>query len=148
MRAFPAALLALAIALPASAAPAAKPAAAKAGAGGVNDDVRCMLAMVAYSNLNRQNPQAGQVGVYFFAGRIAARAPGFDLNAAVKAQAASLGPQQLQAEIQRCGPIVNAASERFQAAINGLRPPGPPAAAAPAAPAAVPPAGLPPVAPK
>jgi hypothetical protein len=126
----------------AQAKPAAKPAAAaKTGSATVNDDVRCLLTMVAFSNLNKDHPQAGQIGVFFFAGRISERAPGLDLAAAVKAQAPSLGPQQLQAELQRCGPLVDGTSRKVQAAINGLRPPGAPP---PAAPAAAPAAGPPP----
>ena len=129
----------------------AKPAAAAAMTGSptVTDDVRCMLTMVAFSNLNKDHPQAGQIGVFFFAGRISERAPGLDLAAAVKAQAPTLGPQQLQAELQRCGPLVAANSRKVQAAIAGLRPPGaPPPAAGAAAPTVPAPAAPAPAAPK
>jgi hypothetical protein len=140
MRAFTlpmiAALAVAAAAAPASAATALKaPAAAPVSKAdtGVTGDVRCLLVMTALAS-NKERQQAGQVGVYFFAGRISARAPGYDLTSAVKAQAPTLGPQQLQAELQRCGPIVAAASQGAQAAIASLRPPGAPAPA-PAAPA-------------
>jgi hypothetical protein len=144
MRAFSLPLIAafaLAAAAPASAATALKaavpaPAASKADTG-VTGDVRCLLVMTALAS-NKERQQAGQVGVYFFAGRISARAPGYDLTSAVKAQAPTLGPQQLQAELQRCGPMVATAAQNTQAAITSLRPPGAPAptpaAPAPAAP--------------
>jgi hypothetical protein len=99
---------------------------APAKADSVTSDVRCMLTMVAFSNINRDHPQAAQFGIHFFVGRISARAPGLDLAAAVKAQAPTLGPQQLQAELQRCGPIVSAAGQGFETAMAGLKPPGAP----------------------
>jgi len=145
-------MIAAAALLPLAAqAQAAKPkapaaAAAKVGSATVTDDVRCLLTMVAFSNLNKEHPQAGQIGVFFYAGRISARAPTLDLAAAVKAQAPTMGPQQLQAELQRCGPLVDGSSKKVQAAITSLRPAGapPPAGAAPA-PAAPGPAAPPPL---
>lgn len=126
------------------AAPGAPVAAGLAKATGVTADVRCLLTMVALTNINKDHPQAAQFGVHFFLGRINARAPGLDLAAAVKAQAATLGPTQLQTELQRCGPMVSAAGQRFDAAMNSLRPPGAgPVSASPPAPAA-PPAAAPP----
>jgi hypothetical protein len=141
MRAFStpllAALLLAAAVAPAAAAPAAKARPAVAPAVGaqnpVTSDVRCLLAMLAYANLSKENPQAAQFGVYFFVGRINARAPGLDLTSAVKAQAPTMGAEQLQAALKRCGPIVNTAGQGFQAAVNSLRPPGAPAPAASAA---------------
>lgn len=126
-------------ALAATTAPAHPAAHASAKAEGVSSDVRCLLTMVAFTNVNKEHPQAGQFGIYFFAGRISARAPGLDLVAAVKAEAPTLGPQQLQTELQRCGPIVNVAAQGFQTAIGSLRPPGsPPPAPAGAIPGAAP----------
>jgi hypothetical protein len=159
MQAFPAPLLLAALVAagsPAAAATALHPAAhAAAKSEGVSSDVRCLLTMVAVANINKDHPQAAQFGIYFFVGRINARAPGLDLAAAVKAQAPTLGPQQLQAEAQRCGPIVNAAGQNFQAAIASLRPPGAPpqqqqqpapapAPATPPKPPLAPPAATPP----
>ena len=130
------AVLALGAAAPAFAAttlaakaPAAKPAGAAVDTG-VIGDVRCLLTMTALAN-NKERQQAAQAGVFFFAGRISTH-PGFDLTAAVKAQAPTMGPPQLQAELQRCGPMVATAAQNTQAAINSLRPPGAPAPAAPA----------------
>jgi hypothetical protein len=152
MRAFSppllAALLLAASMAPAAAAPApkARPAAAPGvvALNPVTSDVRCLLAMLAYANLSKENPQAAQFGVYFFVGRINARAPGLDLTAAVKAQAPTMGAPQLLAELQRCGPIVNTAGQGFQAAVNSLRPPGAPAASATPKPAPAPAATIPP----
>ncbi|HEX3888504.1 MAG TPA: hypothetical protein VHW05_13485 [Phenylobacterium sp.] len=141
MRATSAILIAaLALAVTSTGALAAKPAAraaapVKAGSPTVTDDVRCLLTMVAFSNINKDHAQAAQAAVFFFAGRISARAPTLDLAAAVKAQAPTLGPQQLQGELQRCGPMVDGASHRFMAAVNGLRPQGAGAPAAALAPA-------------
>jgi hypothetical protein len=140
MQAFTAPLLIAATLATASPALAAT---APAKADSVTADVRCLLTMVAVSNVNKEHPQAAQFGTHFFLGRINARDPGLDLAAAVKAQAPSLGPQQLQAELLRCGPIVSTAGKSFEAAMLGLKPPAPPTAAGPAAPAA-PPAAAPP----
>ena len=138
MQAFTAPLLiaaTLAAASPALAAPAPS-----AKADTVTSDVRCMLTMIAVSNLNKDRLGAAQFGSHFFLGRIYAREPGIDLAAAVKAQVPTLGPQQLQAELQRCGPVVTAAGKNFQTAMSGLAPPpGAPAAAPAAPPAAAPP---------
>lgn len=146
MRAFPPPLLAalmlaplsLGVVTPAGAAPAHKAAAPAGATSPVTADVRCLMTMIAFGQ-DKSRAQAGQVGAYFFSGRISARAPGFDLASAMKAQAPTLGPTQLQAELKRCGPLVAASSQSLQAAINSLRPPGaPPPAAAPAKPPAAP----------
>jgi pyruvate dehydrogenase E2 component (dihydrolipoamide acetyltransferase) len=135
--------LAAAVAPAAAAAPAVKHAPAGAAAapsgGGVDSDVRCLMTMIAFGQ-DKTRQQAGQIGVYFFSGRISARAPGLDLAAAMKAEAPKLGQAELQAELQRCGPMVAASSTKLQAALVSLRPPGPPppAAAPSAAPAPTP----------
>jgi hypothetical protein len=142
MQAFTAPLLAaaaLAAAVsPAFAAPAPAAGHAPAKADSVTSDVRCMLTMVAFSNINKDHPQAAQFGIHFFVGRISARAPGLDLAAAVKAQAPTLGPEQLQAELKRCGPMVSAAGQSFETAMASLRPAGAPPAGPVAPPAAAP----------
>jgi hypothetical protein len=140
---------ATAAAKPAAAAAAAAP---KAGSPTTADDVRCLLTMTVIGR-DPQRQQAALIGVYFFAGRLAARAPGIDLPAAIKAEETKLPPQQLPAEAQRCGPMVEAAMHSMQVAFApppGGRPPaapGAPGAAAPppaASPAAAPPAAPPP----
>jgi hypothetical protein len=127
MRAFStpllAALLAAAVS-PAMAAPAAKSAGAPAT--GVAGDVRCLMTMFVLAQ-NKTQPQAaqtGQAGVIFFSGRLSARAPGTDLGPIMKAQAPTLTGPQLQAELQRCGPVMQAAQQNLQAGFTSLRPPG------------------------
>ena len=144
MRAFSMPLLA-ALMLAAAGSPAAaatgKPAPVAAAGGGVASDVRCLMTMIAFGQ-DKTRQQAGQVGVYFFSGRISARAPGFDLASAMKTEAPKLGQAQLQAELKRCGPMVAASSQSLQAALASLRPPGAPPAS-PAAPVSPPTPALP-----
>jgi hypothetical protein len=133
-------ILLLGLASPATAATTLK----TSGASGVTGDVRCLMTMFVLSQ-NKTQPQAaqaGQAGVFFFTGRLSVHAPGADLGPIMKAQAQTLGGPQLQAEIQRCGPIVQAGQRSLQAGFASLRPAGPPpSAAAPGvAPAAAAPA--------
>ena len=137
MRAFSTPLLAALAAVavsPALAAPAAHPAAGGApkGSTGVISDVQCLMTMIALGQ-DKTRAQAGQMGAYFFLGRINARSPGYDLAAAMKAEAPKMGGPQLQANLKRCGPMVAGGSRSLQGAVNGLRPVGAPAAAAPSA---------------
>ncbi|WP_309603941.1 hypothetical protein [Phenylobacterium sp.] len=134
-------VLALVATAPAPAMAAAPPAGA---ASPLIADVRCLLTMAAFGGA-KERQQAAQVGVYFFLGRISARAPGLDLGAALRAEAPKLGPQELQVELRRCGTMVEAQSTGLQAAMStlgGKRAAGPAAPARPAAPAtaATPPA--------
>ena len=136
------ALLALAAPAVAKAQPQAVP---PKGAGGVAADVRCLLTMVALGQ-QKERQQAAQMGVYYFTGRIAARAPGLDLSTAMHAEAAHLDGKALEAESRRCGPMIANSVQIVQKGLNSLRPPGPPPAAAlsPApAPAPAPPSALP-----
>jgi len=135
-----------AVALLALAAPAmaqAQPtAAAPKAAGGVTGDVRCLLTMVALGQ-QKERQQAAQLGVYYFAGRIAARAPGLDLRTAMHTEAAHLDGKALEAESRRCGPMITSSIQTVQTGLNSLRPAGPPPPAAGPAPAPLPPAALP-----
>jgi hypothetical protein len=136
-----AAVALLAVVAPAAVAQPQKAAAPKA-AGGVTADVRCLLTMVALGQ-QKERQQAAQLGVYYFTGRIAARAPGLDLRAAMHTEAAQLDGKALEAESRRCGPMISNSIQIVQTGLNSLRPPGPPPAApvpgpAPLAPAAVP----------
>jgi hypothetical protein len=135
MRAFStpllAALLTAAAVSPALAAP--KPAhPAGAAAPGVLGDVQCLMSMIAIGQ-DKTRAEAGRMGAYFFLGRINARAPGFDLAGAMKAEAPKMDGPAIQANLKRCGPMIAAGSQSLQAAVNGLRPPGAPAPAAPSA---------------
>ena len=139
-----AAVALLAAATPAAAQRApARPAAAAAAAPttGVTGDVRCLLTMGALAS-NKANQQAATLGVYFFEGRISARSPGLDLTAALKTEAARMGPPELQAEAKRCAALVQQAAQALQSAqanFSGpVAAPGAAPAAAPASPAPTP----------
>lgn len=116
----------LAATLPFATAAAAQPATPSP----TESDARCLLAMAALSNSSDQAAaHAGQVGVIYFAGRVAARDPNFNF-ARLRTLATTMTPQSTQAELQqRCGPLLNTAMQGLQAAL------APPAPAAPAAPA-------------
>ena len=128
----------VALALPAAAAAQPKAPAAKA-AGGLTGDLRCVLTMVALAQ-QKDRQEAARMGVYFFAGRINARAPGVDLAAAMRTEAAQLNGKALEAEARRCGPMISSGVLNVQNGLNALRPPG---AAQPAAPAPAPAAPVP-----
>jgi hypothetical protein len=113
----------------------------------VTGDVRCLLTMGALAS-NQANQQAATLGVYFFEGRITARAPTLDLTSALKTEVARMGPADLQSEAQRCGSLMRQAAQSLQAAqasfsgpvsTPGAAPPGAtPPAARPATPAPAP----------
>ena len=133
-----------ALASAAAAQPAKRPAAKSAAAGGVTPDVRCLMTMLAVAQ-SKNGQEPGRLGVYYFAGRIAARAPGYDLATAIKAQAPSLTGPQIETELKRCAALVQGSMQSVQTALASLRPPGapagpPPAGAIPAAPAPAAPA--------
>ena len=136
-----AAVALLALAAPAVAEAQPKAAAPKA-AGGVTADVRCLLTMVALGQ-QKERQQAAQLGVYYFTGRISARAPGLDLSAAMHAEAGRLDGKALEAESRRCGPMITSSIQTVQNGLNSLRPAGPPPPAPGPAPAPLPPTALP-----
>jgi len=133
-----AALMLAAAVTPSAAAPAAK---GSAQGDAVGADVRCLITMAALGQ-DKTRQQASVIGAYFFAGRLSARAPGLNLPAAIKAQEAQMNPQQLPAEAQRCGPMVQAAMQGLSAGFAppaGAQPaPAPKPATPPAAPAPTP----------
>jgi|WetSurMetagenome_2_1015567.scaffolds.fasta_scaffold112557_2 hypothetical protein len=94
-------------------------------------DANCLLEMVALSNSNDPDQQRlGQNGVFYFAGRVAARDPSFDF-AGLKAMASKLNMQTAQADLQQhCAPMFEKSMSQVAAAL------APPASTAPAAPAA------------
>jgi hypothetical protein len=130
MRTLPKTLAAVALLAAASPAAAQKPAAATAAAPttGVTGDVRCLLTMGALAS-NKANQQAATLGVYFFEGRITARSPGLDLTAALKTEAARMGPPELQSEAKRCAALVQQAAQALQAAQANFSGPVTPGAA-------------------
>jgi len=144
------ATLAAAPAMAAAAAPpAARPPAGKSARPGSpgESDGRCLLSMAMLSQ-DKQRQQAANIGVYFFAGRLSAR--GVDVQAAVREAETKMVPQQIPAELQRCGPLVEASMRSLQQTFGqkpGAQAPAAPGAASPVpapAPAAPPPAGTPP----
>ena len=80
----------------------------------VTEDVRCMLAMGAIAS-NPKARQAATLGVYYFEGRISARAPGINLPAAMKAEVAQINGKEMQNEARRCSALVNQAAQTMQA---------------------------------
>lgn len=140
-------LLSFAAALAASTAVAAPAPAAAPKHTALESDVRCIIVMAALTQ-DKQRQQAGVIGAHFFAGRVSARAPGVNLTEAIRAEEAKMRRDELPAELQRCGPIVQAAVQALQASFQAPAsgPPGGPAAAAPSA--AAPPSALTPPAPK
>jgi hypothetical protein len=124
-----------ALALSPLAAAAATPAPA---AGGVNDEARCLMTMAAFtSNKDPNTATSAQFGVAYFAGRIKARDPSYNLAARLKTVAAGMNGQNLQADASRCGAMVIEALKELQAAQSTFGPPPGQAAGAakPAAPA-------------
>lgn len=99
-------------------------------------DARCLLAMVALSNVDDPNAQRlAQGGIIYFTGRIAAREPNFDF-ARLKTLADTMDMKAAQTDLQQhCAPMFKKSMQQVEAAL------APPAAASPpAAPPASPPA--------
>jgi hypothetical protein len=101
---------------------------------GVTGDVRCLLTMGALAS-NKANQQAATLGVYFFEGRITARAPNLDLTTALKTEAARMTQADLQSEAKRCGSLIQQAMQSLQTAQANFQAPvsapgAPPAATA------------------
>jgi len=117
-------------------APAATALAQPAAAG--SEDARCLLAMVALSNVDDPKAQhLAQGGIIYFTGRIAGHEPNYDFGK-LKALAASMDMKAAQADLQnRCIPAFKASMQKVEAALTppaGATPP-----AAPAKPPATPP---------
>jgi hypothetical protein len=119
---------------------AAAAATAAAPTGGAAGDARCLISMAAFTSAKDPNTaRTAQAGVIFFAGRIKADDPSFDLGTRLKPIAASMTPETLQTEAQqRCGPMLMAAMKELDAAQQAFGPPpssgaagAPPRAAAP-----------------
>jgi hypothetical protein len=130
--------LALALAAAVTLSPLAAAATPQAAGAGVTDEARCLMTMAAFTGAKDPNTAtSAQFGVAYFAGRIKARDPGYDLGARLKSVAASMNGQQLQAEADRCGAMVLQALRELQVAQDGMKPPPGSAAGAAKPPAAV-----------
>jgi hypothetical protein len=132
--------LALSAAIALTPALAASAPAAPAGSSGAAADARCLMAMAAFSGASDQNTaRMAQAGVLYFAGRIKAQDPSYNLGVQLKNVAASMTPQMMQTEAQqRCGPMLIEAMHELDAAQQALAPP-PAAGGAAKPPAAAPP---------
>ena len=102
---------------------------------GTAGDVRCFLTMAALTQNKANQPQA-TIGLFYFAGRIKAQAPAFNFGTDLKPIAAKMTKPDLEADVKRCGPMVQSVVQDLQAAQASLAPPAAPAA--PVAPAAPP----------
>jgi len=82
-------------------------AAAAPAAGGAASDARCLMTMAAISgSQDAAQARLGQVGVIYFAGRVKAQDPSFDFATKLKPIADSLTRDTINAEAQRCGPLL------------------------------------------
>lgn len=74
---------------------------------GAASDARCLMTMAAISgSQDADQARLGQVGVIFFAGRVKAQDPNFDFATKLKPIADSLNRETINAEAQRCGPLL------------------------------------------
>jgi hypothetical protein len=125
-----------AIAATATPTPAPKPLPAPTG---VAADARCLMTMAAFTGDKDTNTAStAQLGVLYFAGRIKAQNPGYNLATQLKGVAAGMNGQPLKAEADRCGPMVlsvlrelEAAQQAFAPATAGAGAARPPASAPP-----------------
>lgn len=81
-------------------------------------DVRCVLAMSAMLR-SPQYKDAGGAGIFYFAGRIEGRDPGFDLGSAMKREAGRMGAADYGDEARRCGAQLAEKNRAFQAMSAG-----------------------------
>jgi hypothetical protein len=110
--------------LAAVAAPSTPAAPAAPATGGVNDEARCLMTMAAFTGAKDPNTaNSAQFGVAYFAGRIKARDPSYDLGTRLKAVAAGMSGQNVQAEADRCGAMVLQALKELQVAQAAFGPP-------------------------
>jgi hypothetical protein len=114
--------------------PVAASAATAAPGVGVDADARCLMVMATFTGA--KDPvmaNTAQMGVAFFAGRIKARDPSYNLGVRLKAVAASMNGKPMQAEADRCAPQVMAFIKELDEAQKAFGPP-PAAASKPGAP--------------
>jgi hypothetical protein len=110
------------------------PSAAAAAPSAATDDVRCLLTMAALGNVDKTRTEQARVGIYFFSGRLSARA-GFDVAEAIKAEGAKMKGPDFQAALPACGATLQNETKIVQTGLDALRPSAPPTAAgAPPAP--------------
>lgn len=84
------------------------------------DDVRCVIGMSIMSR-NEQYKSWGTLGVFFYAGRVEGRTPGFDLAGAIKREVRQIPAANYNEIIQRCSALLGDKSRAFEA----MKPPAP-----------------------
>ena len=84
------------------------------------NDVRCVIAMSVMGR-NEQYKSWGALGVFFYAGRIEGRTPGFDLAEAIKREVRQIPPASYNEIIQGCSALLGDKSRAFEA----MKPPTP-----------------------
>jgi hypothetical protein len=97
-------------------------------------DVRCMMVLQAISRDPAQREQAGR-GLFYYVGRVTARGPLARIEPMMIAEGKKMStPQQVQAELARCGAELNKNGGELQAINQKLQKQfGPPPGAAPPA---------------
>lgn len=96
-------------------------------------DARCLLVLQAVSRDPKQKEAAGR-GIYYFLGRIGARGSVSRIEPVLMAEAKAINsPQQVQAELSRCGNELQARTQEYDAVDRRIA-----ATARPAAPAGKP----------
>ncbi|WP_421935519.1 hypothetical protein [Phenylobacterium sp.] len=83
-------------------------------------DVRCFIGMAAMSR-NEQYKSWGALGMFFYAGRVEGRTPGFDLSDAVKREARAIAPASYNDLIRECSDRLGEKSRSLEA----MKPPPP-----------------------
>jgi hypothetical protein len=92
----------------------------------VDLDARCLLTMATLSGLtDLQSKRLGPAGVLYYAGRIAAEDPVYDLGARLPNVAHALKGQSVKAEADRCAPTVLRSMSQLHSAQQALSPPPP-----------------------
>jgi hypothetical protein len=86
----------------------------------IRADVRCVLGMSVMGR-NETYKQWGMLGVFFYAGRIEGRKPGYDLSEAIRREVRIMPAAEYQTEIQRCSTALGEKSRAFEA----MKPPAP-----------------------
>lgn len=83
-------------------------------------DVRCFIGMAVMSR-NEQYKSWGALGMFFYAGRIEGRAPGYDLSEAVKREARVIPPASYNDLVKACSDRLGDKSRSLEA----MKPPAP-----------------------
>jgi hypothetical protein len=84
--------------------------AANAQEGGAKGDARCVVAMAALYNVPAYKDGA-TASMFYYLGRMTARDPQIDLNAALRREAQQMSDMEYLTEAQRCGGPVKAKNE-------------------------------------